>query len=199
MTPFLVTDTGVIIYHGSVVVLSKYPNVKWLIRCGWYTYQNNQYNGWFCSSIPANDIIPINESELSGVILVSTPCCPAPPSPSPYPVPDEPSTSEIRNQLERAWITVDTIEQRDRLNMRIVPDGKVVKVNDVEGLVKYYSYDQSLSTWVEEMFGLDGSFVTKDELQKEMLTLMDENEEVHETIQNIARKSINWIETQEQE
>ena len=105
----------------------------------------------------------------------------------------------MRIQLERAWITVDTIEQRDRLNIRLVPDGKVVKVNDVGGSVKYYSYDQSLSTWVEEVFGLDGSFVKKEDLENEVNDLVNGDTTLHESIVNISKSvaSAKWSEIQE--
>lgn len=200
--PFLVTDTGVIIYDGSVVILSQYPNVKWLIKNGWYTYKGKQYNGWYFSSIPANDTMPVDTSDLSGITLVSGPnCCPPPPGPvPPGPGPSEERfTHELRIQLERAWITVDTIEQRDRLNIRLVPDGKVVKVNDVGGQVKYYSYDQSTSTWVEEVFGLDGSFVKKEDLENEVNDLVNGDTTLHESIVNISKSvaSAKWSEIQE--
>ena len=200
--PFLVTDTGVIINDGSVVILSQYPNVKWLIKNGWYTYKGKQYNGWYFSSIPANNTMPVDTSDLSGITLVSGPnCCPPPPGPvPPGPGPSEERfTHELRIQLERAWITVDTIEQRDRLNIRHVPDGKVVKVNDVGGSVKYYSYDQSLSTWVEEVFGLDGSFVKKEDLEKEVNDLVNGDTTLHESIVNISKSvaSAKWSEIQE--
>ena len=200
--PFLVTDTGVIINDGSVVILSQYPNVKWLIKNGWYTYKGKQYNGWYFSSIPANNTMPVDTSDLSGITLVSGPnCCPPPPGPvPPGPCPSEERfTHEMRNQLERAWITVDTIEQRDRLNIRLVPDGKVVKVNDVGGSVKYYSYDQSLSTWVEEVFGLDGSFVKKEDLENEVNDLVNGDTTLHESIVNISKSvsSAKWSEIQE--
>ena len=68
--PFLVTDTGVIIHDGSVVILSQYPDVKWLIRNGWYTYNGKQYNGWYFSSIPANNTMPVDTNDLSGITLV---------------------------------------------------------------------------------------------------------------------------------
>ena len=200
--PFLVTDTGVIINDGSVVILSQYPNVKWLIKNGWYTYKGKQYNGWYFSSIPANNTMPVDTSDLSGITLVSGPnCCPPPPGPvPPGPGPSEERfTHEMRIQLERAWITVDTIEQRDRLNIRLVPDGKVVKVNDVGGSVKYYSYDQSLSTWVEEVFGLDGSFVKKEDLENEVNDLVNGDTTLHESIVNISKSvsSAKWSEIQE--
>lgn len=200
--PFLVTDTGVIINDGSVVILSQYPNVKWLIKNGWYTYKGKQYNGWYFSSIPANNTMPVDTSDLSGITLVSGPnCCPPPPGPvPPGPGPSEERfTHELRNQLERAWITVDTIEQRDRLNIRLVPDGKVVKVNDVGGSVKYYSYDQSLSTWVEEVFGLDGLFVKKEDLENEVNDLVNGDTSLHESIVNVSKSvaSAKWSEIQE--
>ena len=200
--PFLVTDTGVIIHDNSVVILSQYPNVKWLIKNGWYTYKGKQYNGWYFSSIPANNTMPVDTSDLSGITLVSGPnCCPPPPGPvPPGPGPSEERfTHELRNQLERAWITVDTIEQRDRLNIRLVPDGKVVKVNDVGGSVKYYSYDQSLSTWVEEVFGLDGLFVKKEDLENEVNDLVNGDTSLHESIVNVSKSvaSAKWSEIQE--
>ena len=200
--PFLVTDTGVIINDGSVVILSQYPNMKWLIKNGWYTYNGKQYNGWYFSSIPANNTMPVDTNDLSGITLVSGPnCCPPPPGPvPPGPGPSEERfTHELRNQLERAWITVDTIEQRDRLNIRLVPDGKVVKVNDVGGSVKYYSYDQSLSTWVEEVFGLDGSFVKKEDLENEVNDLVNGDTTLRESIANISKSvsSAKWSEIQE--
>ena len=200
--PFLVTDTGVIINDGSVVILSQYPKVKWLIKNGWYTYKGKQYNGWYFSSIPANNTMPVDTSDLSSITLVSGPnCCPPPPGPvPPGPGPSEERfTHEMRNQLERAWITVDTIEQRDRLNIRLVPDGKVVKVNDVGGSVKYYSYDQSLSTWVEEVFGLDGLFVKKEDLENEVNDLVNGDTSLHESIVNISKSvaSTKWSEIQE--
>ena len=121
---------------------------------------------------------------------------PVPPGPGPS---EERFTHEMRNQRERAWITVDTIEQRDRLNIRLVPDGKVVKVNDVGGSVKYYSYDQSLSTWVEEVFGLDGSFVKKEDLENEVNNLVNGDTILHESIVDISKSvsSAKWSEIQE--
>lgn len=199
--PYLVTDTGIVIYDGSVIVISNYPNVKWILKNGWYTYQGRQYNGWYASSIPENSILPIDENSLVGVTLISSPGCscspppPFPPGPGcipPPPPPDSPFHKDLKDQIERAWITVDTIEQRNRLNIRLVPDGKVVKVNDVEGVVKYYSYDQSRSTWVEEHFGLDESFVSKDNLANDVNNVIIHDKDVQQSILNVSQKLVNW-------
>ena len=206
--PYLVTDTGVVIYDGSVIVMSSYPNVKWILKNGWYTYQGRQYNGWYASSIPENNILPIDEQSLVGVTLISSPGCscspppPFPPGPGcippPPPQPDFPFHKDLKDQIERAWITVDTIEQRNRLNIHLVPNGKVVKVNNVDGQVKYYSYDQVNSTWVEELFGLDGQFIKKSELDDEISQLIQQDDSSTQSIiKEVARKSVTWSQVKE--
>lgn len=220
MSDYLITDQGVQIYEGSIVVLARFPNLRWIVHNGWYTFQGNQYMGWYFSSIPSNTILPLNNDDLVGIQVISGsgPCpspSPCPPQPGggfvPGPPPGEPFTHEMRMQLERAWITVDTLEQRNRLNCRLVPNGKVVKVNDVDGVVKYYSYDQSESTWVEETFGIDtSSFVSKDELATEVenqiqnidlspqvTQVIETNKTVQNNIKEIAVDALNWGEVQD--
>lgn len=182
--PFLVTNSGLTIYDGSVVILSRHPNVKWLIRYGWYTYQNKQYDGWFFSSIPANDIMPMSEIDSSEITIVSGPCCcPADPVADP----------DILDQIDRTWITVDTIEQRNLLSVRLIPDGRIVRVNkDVDGKTHYYSYDEANSVWVEEQFGLDEIFVSKSELLEDVDNLINDSETIRESVSTIAKNYIRW-------
>ena len=105
--------------------------------------------------------------------IVSGGSCPCPsPSPTPCPPPGPGGGLDhvMKHELERAWITVDTREQLSLLNKRLVPDGKIVRVNDVgDGTAKYYRYDQSNSIWTEEYFGVDTTnFVTRDALEQEV-------------------------------
>lgn len=52
------------------------------------------------------------------------------------------------------FIVVDTLEDRDNIPRSQLADGKVVKVNDVDGEITYYSWDNTNATWVLEVFGI---------------------------------------------
>lgn len=172
MSDSISTSAGQIL-EGTIVILARYPSIKWIAHQGWYTYQGRQYMGWYFASIPAQTILPLNEEDLIGIQIVSGGSCPCPsPSPTPCPPPGPGGGLDhvMKHELERAWITVDTREQLSLLNKRLVPDGKIVRVNDVgDGTAKYYRYDQSNSIWTEEYFGVDTTnFVTRDALEQEV-------------------------------
>lgn len=190
MAKYITTDTGLKIPDGAVVMLVRFPGTKFILKNGWYTYQGNQYMGWYFSSIPAQTIVPLTDEDLLGIVVISgcdyppgpRPCPPGPCPPGPGPV--FPYTEYDKINVARAFITVDTIEQRDKLNSRLVPNGKIVRVNDVNGEVKYYSYDQSISQWIEETFGItqeefNDLKVRVDSVEKDMQWL-DINKEVIE-------------------
>lgn len=60
------------LYIGSIVVLDRLPDVKWIVKNGWYIYENVRYNGWYFCSIPADTILPVEESDLVNLTIVST-------------------------------------------------------------------------------------------------------------------------------
>lgn len=184
----VVPDTGIQIVDGTIVILARFPGTKWIVHNGWYSYQGKQYMGWYFCSIPAQTIIPVNDEDLRLLTVVSSdggescppgpyppPCPPYPPPCPPYPPPFVPGppphcginfTPQMADELDRAWITVETIAQRDKLNTRLLPNGKIVKVNNVSGSVKYYSWNQATMVWDEETFGINpDNFVTHEELQ----------------------------------
>lgn len=51
------------------------------------------------------------------------------------------------------FISVDSIEDRDSIPRSQLADGKVVRVKDVDGEVKYYSWDLDTNSWILELFG----------------------------------------------
>lgn len=214
MSDKLVTDSGLEIYDGSIVMLARFPGTKWVVHKGWYTYNGTQYSGWYFSSIPAHTTLPVSTTDLAGIVVVSNSGCscvhPGPPIP---PCSEESNLKPwMVNELNRAWITVDTMEQLSRLNNRLIPSGKVVRVNDKgDGNPGYYRYNQAKREWETETFGIDTSnFVSKDELSEEVsnqikdvdlsqtvVEVISENQEVHQTITNIAEESISWREVEE--
>ena len=208
-------DSGIQIIDGSIVILARFPDTKWIVHKGWYSYQGNQYNGWYLSSIPSQTTMPLLDSDLIGIRVVGGNCsCPDQPFPSPNPpVPGGGGglKPEMAWELNRAWITVDTLEQLSRLNRRLIPDGKIVRVNDTgDGTAKYYRYDQAKSIWAEEYFGIDiTNYVSKEDLSQEVKDQIDNalpstvvnviqtNDEVHQTIKEVADSDLTWRELSE--
>ena len=71
-------------------------------------------------------------------------------------------------ELNRAFISVNNLSERDSLDCRALPHGKMVRVSTTPDGVKYYSWDQVTYTWKEEIFqGGSGSGVVDKELSKE--------------------------------
>lgn len=171
MDELIIPGTCTHICDGTIVMIAKFPGTKWIVHKGWYTYQNKQYLGWYFCSIPAQVIMPVTEEDLYMVTIVSTDhsCCPNPPSP---PCPPKPDVDPWMWQARRAWITVDTIEQRNQLNKQLVPNGKIVRVNDAGDGPKYYIYNQVDQVWEEFQLGnIEGSYLTKEQADKLYLTI----------------------------
>lgn len=216
MADRITLDSGIQIVDGSIVILARFPDTKWIVHKGWYSYQGNQYNGWYLSSIPSQTTIPLVDSDLIGIRVVGG-NCPCPDQPFPSPNPPVPGCGgglkpEMAWELNRAWITVDTLEQLSRLNRRLIPDGKIVRVNDTgDGTAKYYRYDQAKSIWTEEYFGIDTTnWVSKEDLSQEVKDQIDNvdlsssvvnviqtNDEVHQTIKEVADSDLTWRELSE--
>lgn len=150
-----VPDTGVKLTEGSIVILAKYPSIKWITHYGWYDYNDQQQMGWYFSSIPDQSILPVTSDNLRYLTLVSDsgrcPHGPHLPPPPPKPVPIIPQP-ELIDQINRSFITVDTISERDDLDTTNFPTGKLVKVNNVEGQPKHYEWDQTKQRWLSTTF-----------------------------------------------
>ena len=211
MADRITLDSGMQIVDGSIVILARFPGTKWVVHKGWYSYQGNQYNGWHLSSIPSQTAMPLMDSDLIGIVVVSGGCA-CPDQPFPSPPPGGGMSPQMTWELNRAWITVDTLEQLSKLNKRLIPDGKIVRVNDTgDGSAKYYRYDQAKSIWTEEYFGVDTTnFVSKDDLVQEVkdqledadfsqtvVNVIKNNDEVHQTIKEVADSDTTWKELSE--
>ncbi|MCM1222903.1 MAG: hypothetical protein NC548_51475 [Lachnospiraceae bacterium] len=197
MEQLTIPGTNVVLYPGSIVVLAEYPYSKWIVKQGWYTYNNQQLNGWYFKSINDGAILSLSNVNLDTITIVSQgerPCppphnhgpmhgpFPGPmPGPMPGPVPGATAgqgglNARQADQLRRSFITVDTIKQRDALDDGNLPDGKICRVNNVNGKVKYYSYDVSTSSWVEQPLDYlttteaDQEYVRQDDFNWEFMT-----------------------------
>ena len=58
--------------------------------------------------------------------------------------------------LDRSFITVDTVTQRDNINYNRLPNGKLVRVNDYAGSPKYFAWNADTKSWDEVDWGSGG-------------------------------------------
>lgn len=206
----IVPNTGQKLTEGDVVMISRYPGTKWVLHCGWYTYYNYQYSGWYFSSIPNNTVLPVDEDDLQYLTVISTnmsgggsscdcdcnhghnpghhPNHPGPKPPGPHPpgpLPAGPGLSpEQAEELDSAWISVDTIVERNLLNTRILPDGKVVRVNNTEdGEPKYFVWNKVKLQWDDMDFGFKADLYLKKDIANETYA----TKQVEETVKQIQQ------------
>lgn len=162
MSNLTVPGTNVQLADGDVVILSSYPDTKWILHNGWYTYAGQQQMGWYFTSIPYNEILPMSKDDLQYITVVSGgaglpapghDCCHAP-TPRPQMNP------QMKWELDRSMVCVATIAERDLLTKRLVPHGKLVRVADAGAGPKYFAWNQIHSRWDEEKFAPDTYPVT---------------------------------------
>lgn len=182
----VVPSTGQYLYDDTIVMLSRFPGTKWIVKCGWYKYNGTMCSGWYFAQIPYNTVIPVTDADLESAIVVSTnstqhhPHPPVPPAPpSPYRPGGCDCTAED-DMLERAMITVDSIAQRDALNSPFLPDGKVVRVNDSDGAVAYFEWDSTNLAWKEAVLG--DNYMTREETKQY----------VYESLKSLDGGGIEW-------
>lgn len=207
-----VPDSNIKLTDGSVVMLARFPGTKWVVHYGWYNYSGRNAMGWYFSSIPAETIIPVSNSDLQLIVLVDqgqtsdvpesigdpSPMIPCPPGPTPgpspcppgpmpprppfnptpdglFPLPDGADRSPVsyfskndKYLLDASWISLPSIKYRDALSTIIkIPDGKVVKINNVDGKTRYYSWDAVDQRWNEKFYENDTEELLVDYYNKE--------------------------------
>lgn len=173
----IVPGTGRKIYDGTVVILNRLPNLKWVIHYGFYSYNGKSTKGWYFSSIPSMSVMPVFNEDLANMRVVDGPVPPCPPPPCPphpHPHPPVPTptifTPEDKLMVDRSMITVPTLEERDKLSSDDLQDGKICRVNDIDsqGTIEYYSWNSSKSQWEEASLGY--RYLTRDEIEEKIAT-----------------------------
>ena len=105
------------------------------------------------------------------------PCPPRPPAPQPYPpAPIYPPNWDkatpafysqfSRKVLDSTFISVPTLKHRDRLDTYDLPDGRICRVNNVDGEPKYYIWSIQTKTWEDYEFDID----VKDQVEEVLST-----------------------------
>lgn len=78
---FIIPGSGMSLQEGYIVALASYPDVKWVVRSGWYTYGGQQFMGWYFVSITDGTIIPVSEDVLNGLTIIAYDAQSVPPQP----------------------------------------------------------------------------------------------------------------------
>lgn len=144
---FTIPETGKIIYNGDTVILSEHPDTIAVVTYGWYKYEENAMNGWHFILLPAKTIVPAAQVNLSLLTIV-----PNSSDDDRNPIPLSP---ELRDIESRAFITLDSIVQRDKLITEFMPNGRIVRVNDsVNHTSNYYEWNVETQSWDD--WHLDG-------------------------------------------
>lgn len=68
-----IPGTNSYIYDGSIIILSAYPDVRWISHYGIYVINDTTYNGWYVCEIPTNNKLSLKQSDLVGCIIIYTP------------------------------------------------------------------------------------------------------------------------------
>ena len=172
------------VYAGSVVILNRLPGLRWIIHNGYYNYSGRRQKGWYLASIPSDTTMPLFNEDLVALRVVDSPVPPVPPVP-PGPVPPVPPgpfppgpgphppvpipipfTPQDKAQIDSAMITVDDIASRDMMGREGLQNGKIVRVNDIDGhgTVEYYSWNAATCEW--EIASLGYRYMTREEIME---------------------------------
>lgn len=154
-------DTNQDIPSGSIIVFNSQPETKWLIQLGPYMYAGQPATGWHAKSLPSGAILPINPAEFSDVTLISGGVCPPSPGPRPPHPPHPPQPPHPYWNEGPNMITVQSVEERDRIEHRFLVDGKVVRVNNYNGKPEYFEWDEESLSW--KFLNMGERFYSKDE------------------------------------
>lgn len=185
-----IPDTCQEITVGSVVTLSRFPDTKWVTQKGWYLYEGQQYNGWYFSSIPAQTVIPMQATDLIGIVIISGGACqpiPHPPGPCPGPIPSPSQPRSVEKYLsgvsyvegQLVWLETGVIYQvvEDFISSSASESVEYNLESDVKsGKLKLISAESvgylSLLVKFKEVFGTDNP--TKAEADKYLTTFNPE-------------------------
>lgn len=181
---------------GDIVMISSFGTQKFITCRGWYTYKGMRRSGWYFKSISGNSIVPEFEVDSNDVTVVvssgsgnadcgcGSDCC----KPTPAPMPN-PGSCDCRNPMkdnvDGAFTTVDTVEERNKICFPYAPDGKIVRVNDVKGEVRYYIWDAEQFKWND--FEFPTSKETVDRIVLVENDIKDTNEEVSRVNQEVQK------------
>ena len=152
----VIPNTNIRLYEGDVVKLSNKPRTKWVVHAGWYIYANNQNFGWYFECIKNGEILPVSAVDLQLCTLITVKSQGSEKYDGKVVNQTRPFTLADAEILNRTFITVDTLEQRDNLDPNKLVNGRLLRVNNVGGTSAYYAWNSDTQSWDNEDFGGSG-------------------------------------------
>lgn len=151
----VIPGTDIRLYDGDIVKISNKLRVKWVVHTGWYIYNEVQNFGWYFVSIKDGSILPVSVIDLTLVSLDTTKAQGSGLYDGKVVNYTRPFTLADAEILNRTFITLDTLEQRDNIDPHKLINGKMVRVNNEEGPANYYVWNAETQTWdFLEVFGI---------------------------------------------
>ena len=151
----VIPGTDIRLYDGDIVKISNKPKIKWVVHVGWYIYDEVQNFGWYFVSIKNGDILPVSAIDLTLCTLDTTKTQGSGITDGKVVNYTRPFTLADAEILNRTFITLDTLEQRDNIDPKKLINGKMVRVNNEEGPANYYVWNAETQTWdFMEVFGI---------------------------------------------
>ena len=143
----VIPGTDIRLYDSDIVKISNKPATKWIVHLGWYIFQDVQNYGWYFVSIKDGEVLPVTVVDLTLCTLVTTKTQGSEVYDGKVVNYTRPFTVADAEIIKRAFITVETPEQRDNLDPKKLVNGKMVRVNNVGGAVGYYAWNESTKSW----------------------------------------------------
>lgn len=143
----VIPGTNIRLYDSDIVKISNKPRVKWIVHSGWFIYDNVQNFGWYFESIKTGEILPVSIIDLSLCTLVETKTQGSNRYDGKVVNYTRPFTDNDAEVLNRTFITLDTLEQRNNLDINKLINGRIVRVNDVGGAPAYYIWNAETREW----------------------------------------------------
>ena len=145
----VIPGTNIRLYDGDTVKISNKPKYNWIVHNGWYIYQGAQNYGWYLVCIETTELLPASVIDLTLCTLVSVKTINSESYDGREVNYTRPFTDADAEVLNRSFITVDTLEQRDNIDPKTLTNGRLIRVNHVDGFPKYYAWNSDTSTWDE--------------------------------------------------
>lgn len=193
-----------VLVPGDIVIVRGYQPNKFVVSKGHYEYSNSKGFGWFLKMIPSGAILPLDDIDDRDITIVSSNredllCIP---DRHPHrhdhhhcggskPV----QVFKPYRKPDTSFVTVNTLDERNNLFDKYPPDGKMVRVNDVRGEVRYYQWDAESMCWDTLSFPPDNSekvdsFISSAESRFESIS--DRLDSVDESITKIIEDALKW-------
>ena len=145
----VIPGTNIRLYDGDLVTITNRPHIKWVVHYGWFIFQNSQNHDWYFSAINNGENLPVSSVDLTLVSLATSKTIGSIYNDGKKVNYTEPFTGADAETLNRSFISVDTLAQRDNIDKSKLNNGRLVRVNDVEGSPKYYTWNASTNSWNE--------------------------------------------------